>query len=102
MPPLICGMPMDVLILIVSNKSTKGDIGDTMVVRAGVINVTQFKGSIKIKEGPRTARSFTFQGMVIPGSVKVVVNKGDTKVVKVGGSLLLFFFGKGLRRCIHA
>ncbi len=80
----------------------EGDVGDMMVVRAGVINITWFKGSVKIKEGPRTARSFTFQGMVIPGSVKVVVNKGDTKVVKVGGSLLLFFFSKGSRRCIHA
>jgi len=64
----------------------KGDIGDAMVVRAGVINVTWFKGSIKIKEGPGTARSFTFQGVVIPGSVKVVIDKGDTKVVKVSGS----------------
>jgi len=79
-------MPMDVLILIVSNKSAEGDVGDAMVVRAGAVNVTWFKGSIKIKEGPRTTRSFTFQGMVIPGSVKVVVDKGDTKVIKVGGS----------------
>ncbi len=77
---------MDVLILIVSNKSTEGDIGDTMVVRAGAINVTWFKGLIEIKEGPRTVRSFTFQGMVVPGSIEVVVNKGDTKVVKVGGN----------------
>jgi len=95
-------MPTDVLIFIASNKSTEGDIGDVMVVRAGVINVTRFKGLVKIKEGPRTTRSFTFQGMVIPGSVKVVVDKGDTKVIKVSGSLLLFFFGKGSRRCIHA
>ena len=93
---------MDVLILIVSNKSAEGDVGDAMVVRAGAVNVTRFKGLIKIKEGPRAARSFTFQGVVIPGSVEVVVHKGDTGVIKVGGSLLLFFFGKGLRRCIHA
>ena len=45
-------------------------------------------------------RSFTFQGMVIPGSVEVVVNKGDTRVVKVGRNYFLFFFGKGLGRCV--
>ncbi len=77
---------MDVHIPILSNKSVEGDVGDTMGVRAGVVNVTWFKGSIKIKEGPRTTGSFTFQGMVIPGSVEVVVNKGDAKVVKVGGN----------------
>ncbi len=76
---------MDILILIMSNKGVEGDVGDAMVVRTATVNVTRFKGSIKIKEGPRAARSFTFQGMVIPGSVEVVVNKGDTGVVKVGG-----------------
>jgi len=75
---------MDSLILIVSNKGVEGEVGDVMVVSAGVINITWFKGLIKIKEGPRTTRSFTFQGVVIPGSVKVVVDKRDTKVVEVG------------------
>ena len=58
-----------------------------MVVRVGAVKVTWFKGSIKIKEDPRTTGSFTFQGMVIPGSVEVVVNKGDTRVVKVAGTI---------------
>ena len=71
-------MPTDDLILIVSNKSAEGDVGDTMGVRTGTENVNRFKGVVKIKEGPRASRSFTFQGMVIPGSVEVVVNKGDT------------------------
>ncbi len=79
-------MPTDVLILIVSNKGTEGDVGDVMVIRTAMVNVTGFKGSIKIKEGPRAMGSFTLQGMVIPGSVKVVVNKGDTRVIKVGGN----------------
>ena len=57
-----------------------------MVVRTAAVNFTRFKGLVKIKEGPRAVRSFTFQGMVIAGSVEVVVNKGDTKVVKVGGN----------------
>ena len=56
-----------------------------MVVRANTVKVTWFKGSIKIKEDPRTMGSFTFQGVVIPGSVKVVIDKGDAKVIKVGG-----------------
>ena len=63
----------------------EGDVGDAMGVRAAVVNVTWFKGLVKIKEDPRAMRGFTFQGMVIPGSVKVVVDKGDTKVIKVGG-----------------
>ena len=94
-------MPTDVLIFISSNKGAKGDVGDAMVVRTAAVNFTRFKESIKIKEGPRAVRSFTFQGMVIPGSIEVVVNKGDTKVVKVGGNCLLFFFGKGSGRCVH-
>jgi len=85
----------------VSNKGAEGDVGDTMVVNTGTENVTRFKDSVKIKEGPRAVRSFTFQGMVIPGSVEVVVNKGDTKVVKVGRNYLLFFCGKGSGRCVH-
>ena len=76
---------MDILILILSNKSAERDIGDAMVVRADIVKVTWFKGLIKIKEDPGTTGSFTFQGVVIPGSVKVVVDKGDVKVVKVGG-----------------
>jgi len=79
-------MPTNDFILIMSNKGAEGDVGDAMVVRTGTVNVTRFKGSVKIKEGPRAVRSFTFQGMVIPGSVEVVVNKGDTRVVKVGGN----------------
>jgi len=79
-------MPADNLIYISSNKSVERDVGDAMVVRADTVKVTWFKGSIKIKEDPGTTGSFTFQGVVIPGSVKVVVDKGDTKVVKVGGS----------------
>src|SRR6266403_5251583 len=94
-------MPMDVLILISSNKGVERDVGEAMVVRTATVNFTRFKGSIKIKEGPRAVRSFTFQGMVIPGSIEVVVNKGDTKVVKVGGNYLLFFCGKGSGRCVH-
>ncbi len=86
LPPLICGMSVDVLILILSNKSAEGDVGDAMVARAAVVNITWFKGSVKIKEDPRATRGFTFQGMVIPGSIKVIINKGDTKVVKVAGS----------------
>ena len=68
-------MPTDVLILILSNKGAKGDVGDTMVVRTAAVNFTRFKGSIKIKEGPRAVRSFTFQRVVIPGSVEVVIHK---------------------------
>ncbi len=92
---------MNDLILIVSNKGAEGDVEDMMVVNTGTENVTRFKDLVKIKEGPRAVRSFTFQGMVIPGSIEVVVNKGDTKVVKVGGNCLLFFCGKGLGRCVH-
>ena len=58
---------MNDLILIVSNKGVEGDVGDTMVVNTGMENFTRFKDSVKIKEGPRAVRSFTFQGMVIPG-----------------------------------
>ncbi len=76
-------MPADILILILSNKSVEGDIGDTMVVRTDTVKITWFKGLIKIKEDPRTMGSFTFQRVVIPGSIKVVVNKGDMKVIKV-------------------
>ena len=76
LPLLVCGMPTDVLILILSNKGAEGDVGDAMVVRTAMVNFTRFKGSIKIKEGPRAMRSFTFQGMVIPGSVEVVVKVG--------------------------
>jgi len=94
-------MPTDDLILIVSNKGAEGDIGDAMVVSTGTENVTRFKDLIKIKEGPRAIRSFTFQGMVIPGSVEMVVNKRDTRVVKVGRDYLLFFGGKGSGRCVH-
>ena len=72
-----------------------------MVVRTATVNFTRFKGAIEIKEGPRAMSSFTFQGMVIPGSVEVVVHKGDTGVIKVGGDYLSFFFGKGLGRCVH-
>jgi len=79
-------MPMDVLILISSNKSMEGDVGDVMIVGVDTAKVTWFESAVRVKEGPRAVRGFTFQGMVIPGSVKVVVNKGDTKVVKVGGS----------------
>ena len=85
MPLLVCGMPADVLTLISSNKGAEVDVGDVMVVNTGTENVTRFKDSVKVKEGPRAVRSFTFQGMVIPGSVEVVVHKGDTRVVKVGG-----------------
>ncbi len=94
-------MPTNNLILIVSNKGVEGDVGDAMVVFTGMENVTRFKDSVKVKEGPRTVRSLTFQGMVIPGSVEVVVNKGDTRVVKVSGNYLLFFGGKGSGRCVH-
>src|SRR5882762_8214189 len=94
-------MPMDVLIFVSSNKGAEGDVGDTMVVRTAVVSFTRFKGSIKIKEGPRAVRSFTFQRVVIPGSVEVVVHKGDTGVVKVSGNYLSFFFGKGMGRCVH-
>jgi len=94
-------MPTDDFILIVSNKGAEGDVGDMMVVSTGMENVTRFKGLVKIKEGPRAMRSFTFQGMVIPGSIEVVVKKGDTKVVKVCGNYLLFFCGKGSGRCVH-
>ena len=94
-------MPTDVLIFISSNKGAEGDVGDTMIVSTGMENVTRFKDSVKVKEGPRTVRSLTFQGMVIPGSVEVVVNKGDTGVVKVGGNYFSFFFGEGLGRCVH-
>ena len=99
--PLVCRMPTNDLILIVSNKGAEGDVGDAMVVFTGTENVTRFKDSVKVKEGPRTMRSLTFQGMVIPGSVEVVVNKGDTGVIKVGGNYFSFFFGKGLGRCVH-
>ena len=92
---------MDVLVLISSNKVAEVDVGNVMVVRTALVNFTRFKVSIKIKEGPRAVSSFTFQGMVIPGSVEVVVNKGDTGVVKVGGDYLSFFFGKGSGRCVH-
>ncbi len=49
--------------LIVSNKCAEGDVGDAMVVRTATVNVTRFKGAIKIKEGPRATRGFTFQGV---------------------------------------
>jgi len=49
-----------------------------MVVGTALVNFTRFKIPIKIKEGPRAVGSFTFQGMVIPGSVEVVIYKGDT------------------------
>ena len=75
MPLLVCGMPTDVLILISSNKGVEGDVGDAMVVRTAMVNFTRFKGAIEIKEGPRAVSSFTFQGVVIPGSVEVVVHK---------------------------
>jgi len=94
-------MPTDVLTLISSNKGAEVDVGDVMVVRTATVNFTRFKGAMEIKEGPRAVSSFTFQGMVIPGSVEVVVNKGDTGVVKVGGNYLSFFFGKGSGRCVH-
>src|SRR6266404_3933487 len=93
-------MPTDVFTLILSNKGAEVDVGDSMVVRTNTINFTGFEGAINIKEGPRTMRSFTFQGMVIPGSVEVIVNKGDTRVIKVGGNYLLFFSGKGSGQCI--
>ena len=72
-----------------------------MIVRTVLVNFTRFKIPIKIKEGPRAVGSFTFQGMVIPGSVEVVIHKGDTGVVKVGGNYLSFFFGQGSGRCVH-
>ncbi len=84
-----------------SNKGAEGDVGDAMVVRTTTENFTGFKGLITVKEGPRAARSFTFQRVVIPGSVEVVVNKGDTGVVKVGGNKFLFCFGKRSGRCVH-
>ncbi len=56
-----------------------------MVVRVGTAKVTRFKSAIKIK-GPRTVGSFTFQRVVIPGGIEVVVDKGGTKVVKACGS----------------
>ncbi len=60
LPPAIGVVPMDSLHFIVSNKGSEGEVGDAMVVCAGVINVTWFKGPIEIKEGPRAVRSFTF------------------------------------------
>ncbi len=89
------------LILISSNKGAEVNVGDTMVVRAATVNFTGFKGSIEIKEGPRAVSSFTFQGMVIPGSIEVVVNKGDTGVIKIGRNYFSFFFGEGSGRCVH-
>jgi len=57
-----------------------------MVVRVSTVKVTWFKGLIKIKEDPRTTGSFTFQGVVIPGGIEIVVDKRDMKIVKVCGS----------------
>src|SRR6266404_3214024 len=94
-------MPTNNLILIVSNKGVEGDIGDAMVINTGAKNVARFKDLVKVKEGPRAVRSFTFQGVVIPGSIEVVVNKGDTRVIKVGRNYFLFFFGKRSGRCVH-
>ena len=60
LPPVICGVPTHSFLFIVSNKGSEREVGDAMVVGAGVINVTWFKGPIEIKEGPRAVRSFTF------------------------------------------
>jgi len=46
-------MPTDDFILIVSNKGVEGDVGDVVVVSTGTENITRFKDSVKIKEGPR-------------------------------------------------
>ncbi len=54
-----------------------------MVIWVEVVEVDIIKSAIKTNNYPQAVMGFTLEGMVIPSSVEVVVDKGNARIFKI-------------------